>query len=104
MVSATYHIYTFDRLQKTLSHSGTVDGILIHEENSLSNQSRGTYSSVIRFISRENTIQPNMLIRINDGYYQIDGTITHDDTILKQMTYYEATGRKISLPEGIKIL
>lgn len=104
MFSITYQLYTFDRLQKTLSHAGTVDGLLIREENSLNNQTRGTYNSVIRFISRENTIQPNMLIQINDGYYQIDGTITHEDTLLNRMTYYEATGRKISIPEGIKIL
>ncbi len=100
MFITNYQLYTFDRMQKTLSHAGTVNGLIISEETSLNNQTRGTYSSVIRFISRENTLQPNMLIQISDGYYQIDGTITHEDTLLGHMTYYEATGKKISIPDG----
>lgn len=104
MFNTTYQLYTFDRIKKTLSKVGTVTGLLIREENSLNNQTRGTYNNIIRFISRENTIQPNMLIQINNGYYQIDGTITHADTILERMTYYEATGKKISLPDGTTLL
>lgn len=104
MFSTTYQLYSFDRMKKTLSHVGSVNGLLIREENSLNNQTRGTYSSVIRFISRENVLKANMLIQINDGYYQIDGTITHTDTILKRMTYYEATGKKISIPQEVTII
>lgn len=104
MFNTTYQLYSFDRMKKTLSHVGSVTGLLIREENSLNNQTRGTYNSVIRFISRENVLKSNMLIQINDGYYQIDGTITHDDTILKRMTYYEATGKKISIPQEVTIV
>lgn len=104
MFNTTYQLYTFDRLKKTLSKVGTVTGLLIREENSLNNQTRGTYNNIIRFISRENTIQPNMLIQINEGYYQIDGIITHADTILGIMTYYESTGKKISMPDGTILL
>ena len=104
MFNTIYQLYTFDRLHKTLKHTDTVSGLLIREENSLNNQTRGTYNNIIRFISRENTIQPNMLIQINDGYYQIDGTITHEDTLLGRLTYYEATGRKISIPDGTTII
>ena len=87
-----YDYYTFDSLKRQLTLLGTLQAVLLQEENSQQNNQYDS-QNIIRFITKENKLTINNLIQVNNSYYRITSFTFHNDIFTNgNRSYYEMTG------------